>query len=476
MQTDDQVPLVFGLVLPLILALLMSLAPDPWGWTAAMDRARQSDSDHLPKQTASFLKQAVQYEPWRADLWLQIASFEQQAGNPDGMVKAFQQAARLEALSFDQQQSLGEAYQAAGDPASAVKIWQALIQSGGATQTTYQDLVDLQWKAGDFSGCEQTYRAWLKEKSDNAAAAFRLGLLLAADQPQEALQFFQQALSRDPSVQSQVDALRQAFSLADLRDDPSYRQVLVGRSLGSLGYWDLAETAFSRAIDLNPGYAEAWAFLGEANQHLDKKAYPQLEKAQQLDPNSVVVKALLALYWRRQGNPEKALANLQAVAEAEPAQAVWQVELGTTLADMGQINQAFEYFQQAVKLEPGSAPYWEMLAQFSIANSLNIRGIALPAARQAVLIAPDDPAALDVMGWTMFSLGDMQGAERFCLRSLQSNPNFALAHLHLGQVYLQIKQYSSAYQHLHQALDLSENQPAVQTITLRLLRQYFDGG
>ena len=476
MQKDDQAPLVFGLVLPLILALIISLAPKPWALTAAMDNARQAADNHLPEKAAGYLRQAVQYEPWRAELWVQIAGLELQAGNPVNAIAAFVQASRVSSLSPDQQASLGEAYAAVDDNASAIHVWQALIQSGQASQATFEQLSDLQWQAGDFSGAEQTLRAWLAAQPGNAETAFRLGVLLVSDHPQEAVKFFQEAVSHDAAWQAPVDSLRQALSLADLKDDPSYRQLLVGRSLGSLGYWDLAVQSFNRSIALNPNYAEAWAFLGEAYQHLDKDGYPKLQKAQQLAPDSITVQALLALYWRRQGRPEKALPALQAVAAAEPIQGVWQIEIGTTLADMGEINQALAYFQHAVELEPGSAPYWEMLAQFCITNTMELSTLGLPAARQAVLLAPRDPAALATMGWSMYSLGDMQEAERFYLRALQANPDFAFAHLHLGQVYLQEKQYQLAYQHLHKALDLSKNQPDIQVMAQRLLQQYFGSG
>ena len=462
MQKEDQTPLIFELVLPLILALMISLAPNPWAMTAAMDNARLATDNHLSKQAAGYLTQAVQYEPWRAELWYQIAGMELQAGNPANAITAFKQGSRVGRLSPDQQQTLGETYIAVGDNASAVKVWQVLIQSGQAPQQTFELLADLQWKSGDFSDAEQTFRARLAAQSGDAETAFRLGLLLVSNHPEEALQFFQEALSHDGSLQAQVDSLRQALSLAELKDDPSYQQLLIGRSLGSLGYWDLAARSFNNAIDLNPDYAEAWAFLGEANQHMDKDGYPMLQKAQLLSPDSVIVKALLALYWRRQGHPEKALTNLQAVAAAEPTQGAWQIELGTTLADMGKASQALAYFQHAVEMEPGSALYWEILAQFSIANELDLRTIGLPAARQAVLIAPRDPAALDTMGWTMYSLGDMQEAERFYLRALQANPDYATAHLHLSQVYLQTGQYQPAYQHLRKALDLSTDQPEIQ--------------
>ena len=73
----------------------------------------------------------------------------------------------------------------------------------------------------------------------------------------------------------------------------------------------------------------------------------------------------------------------------------------------------------------------------------------------------------------MYALGDMAEAERFYLRALQANPDYALAHLHLGQVYLQEHQFQLAYQHLRKALDLSKNQPEIQSMVQRLLHQYF---
>jgi tetratricopeptide (TPR) repeat protein len=473
MQKDDQAPLVFGLALPLILALMISLAPNPWALTGAMDNARLAADAHLPKQAAGYLRQAVQYMPWRAELWVEIASLELQAGNPADAISAFEQASRLGSLSPDQQQTLGEAYLAVKDTASARRVWQALIKTGQATQDTFEALADMQWQAADFSGAEQTLKAWLAVQPGNAETAFRLGLLLVSEHPQEAVKYFQTAVSLDAAWQAPVDSIRQALSLADLKDDQSYRHLLIGRSLGSLGYWDLAAVSFNRSIALNPNYAEAWAFLGEAYQHLDKNGFPKLQEAVKLGPDSITVQALLALYWRRQGHPEKALPPLQAVAAAEPIQAAWQIELGTTLADMGKTDQALAYFQHAVELEPGSAPYWEILAQFCIANTPDVRTLGLPAARQAVLLAPRDPAALSTMGLSMYALGDMQEAERFYLRALQANPVYAPAHLYLGQVYLQEKQFQLAYQHLRKALDLSKNQPEVQEMAQRLLHQYF---
>jgi tetratricopeptide (TPR) repeat protein len=301
-------------------------------------------------------------------------------------------------------------------------------------------------------------------------------LLQIFDDPKGAQQSFQTALQTDNSLQAQVTTLRRGLSLAEIEQDPSYRQLIIGRSLGSLGYWDLAARSFKKAIDITPDYPEAWAFLGEANQHLEMEGYSYLQKGLELNPNSTIVNALLALYWRRQGLPENALTNLLHAAEVEPAQAVWQIEIGNTLADMGETSLALVHFQKAIELESSNPSYWIILAQFSLAKNMDIRGIALPAARQAVILSPNEPVALDLLGWTMVSLEDLQEGERFTLRALQENPDYAPANLHLAQIYLQIGKSAQAYPYLRKALDLSTEQPEVQQMALRLMRQYFEGG
>ena len=42
-----------------------------------------------------------------------------------------------------------------------------------------------------------------------------------------------------------------------------------GRKLASQGQWELAAYAFQAVTQAQPAYAEGWAYLGEALQHLE---------------------------------------------------------------------------------------------------------------------------------------------------------------------------------------------------------------
>jgi Flp pilus assembly protein TadD len=113
-----------------------------------------------------------------------------------------------------------------------------------------------------------------------------------------------------------------------------------------------------------------------------------------------------------------------------------QAELGRVLARTGDLDGAQERYQRAIELAPQDPTYWRLLAEFSMQYQLEIRQIALPAARQSILLSPNDPQSLDVMAQTLIMLGDDLNAERYLRRALEEDRQYAPAHMHLGIVYM----------------------------------------
>jgi tetratricopeptide (TPR) repeat protein len=78
-----------------------------------------------------------------------------------------------------------------------------------------------------------------------------------------------------------------------------------------------------------------------------------------------------------------------------------------------------------------------LLARFSIYNEIQMEAVGLPAVRRALILHPDDPIGLDLIGYAYYLQSDPASARRFILQSLQANPNYAPARLHLGLVYIE---------------------------------------
>jgi tetratricopeptide (TPR) repeat protein len=464
-----------GLVLFVLFALALNLSPRPLQLDAALSEARQLVVEGQPGFAAQRLQTILDYEPWRVELWEQAGTLALSAGNTQQAVKALNQAWQSGRITPGGLALLGDALQKQQNLAEAVRAYQAAVDTGRAPVEIYARVAGLWRELNQPTEEESALRAWLTVQSGNLQATLRLALLIAADKPDEAVKLVEPLVRRGAVTSVTLDRLSQAARLAASQENPAYKQLVMGRALGGLGQWQLAERAFVKAVLLEPEYAEAWAFLGEARQQLGQSGKDELENAQKLNPRSSIVQALLAVYYRRSGQPEKAVELILQAVKFEPTEATWQVELGHSYADMRQLTEALAAYQKAAELEPLNPLVWQALARFSLTYTVQVTEVGLPAAREAVILTPDDPVALDLMGWVMLLTDDSSGAERFLQRALERDATFATAHLHLAQTYLQQAKMQEAWQHLQRVIELAGTETEEGLVARRLLARYFGG-
>jgi Flp pilus assembly protein TadD len=198
----------------------------------------------------------------------------------------------------------------------------------------------------------------------------------------------------------------------------------------------------------------------------------ELQTALVLDPNSVAANTFMALYWSRKNKYDLALRAIHAALLLDPKNPALQVELGNILAASGDSPGAYQAFQQAVALSPNDPSYLCSLARFSLSYEFEVSGVALPAARRAVVLAPKLPESQDTLAQVMIRLGDLDSAARFVWRALQADPDYPPAHLHLGLIYALRGEQGAAYQELTLASSLAPGS-ATSDQALRLLQTYF---
>ncbi len=461
--------------MPLLIGLALSFSVLPQKLGSEIQAVQQARQNQNPAGMANHLGQVLAWEPWRIDQWEVAGKEALEAGNSAQAITFFNTANRLQALSDEGREALGEAYLASGDWQQAVATWQVLAAGDNAAQSLFEKILKQQWDHQAFAGALQTAKDWLTRYPLNAQAAFSAGLLECAEDPPSAAPFLIQAAKLDPGLNPQVETLQAAIDKAYQEQHEGYRRVVVGRALAGLDHWDLAWRSFEIATINSPGYAEGWAFLGEAKQQLGEDGSQELKHAAALDPNSLVVKTLLALWNRDNGHPEEAISLLKQVAELEPGQAVWQMALGDTAAMMGDLYSALGYYERATGLEPDNAQTWLALGDFSAANQLEPREIGLPAARQALILSSDSAPALDLMGRVMLALEDADSAERFLQQAIEKDGAYAAARLHLAQLYLSQSQMDAAYPLLNEAVKLAGKDTQTGALAKRLLARYFGG-
>jgi tetratricopeptide (TPR) repeat protein len=155
-----------------------------------------------------------------------------------------------------------------------------------------------------------------------------------------------------------------------------------------------------------------------------------------------------------------ALIYLHNASRLDPARPEIQLELGNVLAEMGDLASARRHYDRALALAGRDPDAWRTAAEYALRYNVDVRGLVLPAARQAVLLAPEDPAALDTLGQVYFHLGDPLSARRLFLRSLQQDSGYAPAHLHLALYELLTGNPGAAAERLELVLQLAPGSPS----------------
>ena len=433
---------------------------------SAMDAGNFSDA-------ADRYKRVVRLLPWRNDLLEQIAMAQAFSGDFDFAILSFEQAREQGTLSAEGWDLLGQSHWWAGDHESAVASWNEGVEIYPTYARFYAHLSMAYYELGDLLAEQKALEQWVASEGEpDAVAHFRLGLLLSVFDSERALGEFLLASSLDTEYDPAVETMRTALSLASLETDNSNQSVLIGRGLGLLNEWSLAVEAFRQAVAADGENAEAWAWLGETEQQLGQDGREELDQAVEIDPENPIVRSLRGLYWMRQGDGERALAEYRLAALYDPDNPAWQISIGEAYILSGDLQAALVHYQRATEIAPADATTWRLLANFSAQYNVQIEEIGLPAAQMAVELTGEDPLALDTLGLMLTLLERYNEARDVLEHALSLNQQLAPGYLHLGIVALQMNDWEAARDHWQQAYALDIDGPVGEQAQV-LLNQYF---
>ena len=412
---------------------------------------------------------------WRNDLWETVGFMKTRAGKAEEAIVAFEKARKESHLSSLGWDVLGLELWHIDRYDDALATWQEGLKKYPNCITFYNRFAMYYREAGNRPAEKdaiENFLAFGQETEDTAYFNYRFGLFLIMDSPEDALAYLTLAAHADEEFAPVVETLRTSLNLALLESDPAEKLILLGRGLALAEEWQFAAEIFTNATQAYPTNASAWAWLGEAKGHIGENPLSDLDKAIDLQPDSLLVCSLRSLYWQRQGNFEKALEDIQVVVDLEPENPHWQSVLGEIYARAGNLPPALAAYQYAVDLEPENPLYWHLLALFSVQYTVQLEDVGLPAAQKALALSPENATFTDTLGWIYLGLNQRDDAEKELLHALELDPNLDMAHLHLGIFYLKHSHRDLAYQSLSHARDFSENLFVIEQAT-RLIEEYF---
>lgn len=455
----------------LILLALLGLIATPAFLTARADIRRAAVNFDVENYSLA----AAQYEHaarlmfWRADLWESAGISAFAGGDMPEAVRLLTRAPRLSAQGWAQ---LGQAHYQLGQVEEAARALQSGLDAYGPTAQLYYGQFLVYNAQGNLNEESLALENYLTLTPADAGAHYRFGLLLSLSAPDRAVFELLSAAQLDANYDPAAQTLRTALNLAFVEADAANKLIITGRGLGLVQEWPLAREAFLRATEADSQNAEAWAWLGEANQHLGQDGRAELERAEALAPFNSNVRALFGLYWKRQNEAAKALAEFQWAALIQPDNPGLQVALGDAYVFAGDLPPALAAYQRATQLAPQDATYWRVLATFCAQYGYQPFDVGIPAAQQVLALEPGTAASHDLLGWVYLAADLPVAAEVSLLAALRADPDFAAAHLHLGMVYLKRGDFINARIHLERAFALAAGTP-IGDAAARLLAEYF---
>jgi tetratricopeptide (TPR) repeat protein len=168
----------------------------------------------------------------------------------------------------------------------------------------------------------------------------------SAESIPKAISFYQKAIREDPAY---------ARAYAGLAD--CYNQlgtVMIGGQSPSESR-KLAIAAASRALEMDPGLAEAHAALGYSNLYEWKweRSRESLERAIGLNPNYAPAHLWFAHYLAARAHFDQALQEVRLARDLDPLSPIIQTQVGWILGHAGRFPEAIVEYRKALKMEPG---------------------------------------------------------------------------------------------------------------------------
>lgn len=431
---------------------LLGLRAVPPGLADVYARGIEELSANRPAQAIELFQQVAAHADGKpaaavgiAQAWLTLAKREE--SDP---VSAFGAArdAWLAAITYEGfstrvRRGLAEAYLGLENTLAAADQWEVVFASNPTDLSLWRELGRLHLKKGEWDAARRAYDTIAAVEPDNAEAHFWAGVLqMSADAAQSRSHLLR--ARDDPVYRGRAEKLLLALSDLESVTQASHTGGRLGLAYLAVGEPALAQVQFQAAIDLEPTYADAWAYLGLAKSQRGEDGRRDIARAIELEPDSALAHSLMGHHWLWHNRPRLARPEFILAWKLNPANPAHMADVASTYQREGGFAAAEAWYQAAIRSSPEEPTFWILLARFRLDTLLDVVDGGLLAAQKAVALDPENPAALDALGWAQFLADRIGLAETNLLAARQRDPSSALIRYHLGRLYAHQQEWAKA--------------------------------
>jgi tetratricopeptide (TPR) repeat protein len=325
--------------------------------------------------------------------------------------KEFRTVLRLDPANHDANYNLGVLLMAKGSPAAAIPLLQRVRPANLATSF---HLIRAYYQCKRGVEALRMATQLSAQNDNNVQVHFSLGILLASEKQYKPAQF----------ELEKADAL-----------EPGTFEILynLGLSLLRSGDNSKAEIALTRALKLKPESAETLYLLAQVctNESRPLDALDLLLRAHKIAPENTDVIFLMAQISMSQNYFEDAIPLLESGLQIAPLRSDLRAALGESYFMAGKVDKAVEEFKKLLEIEGSARSYaflglsYRNLGRFDEAKQYFQQGLKLD---------PHNASCLFNLGFIAERQGDSAGAEAMFQQSLRYNPEFPDALLELANL------------------------------------------
>lgn len=281
----------------------------------------------------------------------------------------------------------GQVYALRGQADLALESFKKSIEKSTVNPVAYFELGKILYQRNELDASKQALLEAVRQNGTNPEYFYRLGVVcLASGEVEEAIQYLKRAEPSGSDFPQIYNVLGRAYQqkgdrakgdeyLKKFQEITSAKQKEEDRNwaverLIYQGEMQLdqkntaaARTLFEQALQIDPNQWDAHGYLAEmflSSGDLEL-ARQHLVKMEEIDADSVVGNYLMATYWYRLSEFERARAYAEKIKSTRPGNSELRNLLGNIYVGLGQEEKALQEYDAAVRLAPDRADFRENL-------------------------------------------------------------------------------------------------------------------
>jgi serine/threonine protein kinase/tetratricopeptide (TPR) repeat protein len=265
---------------------------------------------------------------------------------------------------------------------------------------------------------------------------------------QKALQYFQQAIERDPNFALAYSGLADTYNLLggpEAGGNQPPNEVL-----------PKAKAAALKALEIDETLAEAHVSLAHSKYFYDRDwagAEREYKRAIELNPNYSVAHHWYAIYLTVHGRPE-ALTEIRRAHELDPLSLSINTWYGRILASSGQVDQGIEQLRKTIELDPNF-----MLAYLRLGLIYEEKGMydeAISEFRQVLKLSGSKPLGIAALAHTYALAGRRDEAQKHLEELLQLSKQRFVSPSSIAVIYIALGDKDQAFAWLEKGNDVRD--------------------